>query len=398
MNKHKPKILILCDYYLPGYKSGGGMRTLVNMVDRMQNQFDFWIVTRDHDGTSDKDSYTTVKINEWNQIRGAQVFYLDKKDISSSKIREIILEVKADSIYVNSYFSTLTIYLLKLRKLKQIPYVEIIIAPCGEFSDGAMQLKTTKKKLFIAFAKLSKLHSNVIWKASTELEEAEIEKICGKGERIFVAPDLPPKIIFENYNQDLKPEKRPGAARMVFLSRFMKKKNFKWLLELLPAVKGELLIDIYGPLEDEEYWNECRQIINSLPANIKVESKGSVPHEQAPESMLNYHFFVLPTLGENFGHVFLEALAVGCPLVISDTTPWLNLEEKGIGWDLSLKKPTEWLEVINQCINMDNATYSKMSLNSRQFVCQWLADPKLEEDTLKVLDFSLNDSLIKSYN
>nr|MCR5673962.1 hypothetical protein [Lachnospiraceae bacterium] len=46
--------------------------------------------------------------------------------------------------------------------------------------------------------------------------------------------------------------------------------------------------------------------------------------------------FLFPTLGENYGHVIAESLAAGCIPVISDTTPWIDLEEKGCGYVLAL--------------------------------------------------------------
>jgi glycosyltransferase involved in cell wall biosynthesis len=391
--KAKPKILILCDYYLPGYKSGGGMRPIVNMVDRLNDKFEFWIVTRDHDGKADYTPYTSVKINEWNTVRGAQVFYLSKKNLSASKIRELILKLKPDSIFTNSYFATLTIYVLKLRRLKLIPDITVTIAPCGELSDGALQLKSGKKKLFIGFSKVSQLYKNIIWKASSELEKAEIERVKGKGGEIFIAPDLPPNTIFEDYKPELKLEKKSGEARMIFLSRFMRKKNFKWLLEFLSEVKGNLIIDVYGPLEDEAYWFECEEVIKTLPSNIKIEYKGSIPHEKVPEVLFNYHFFILPTIGENFGFVFLEAMAAGCPIVISDRTPWLNLEKDGVGWALPLEKRDEWIKLLNYCINLDQLNYYKISGNARKFVCDWLQNPEIEESTLRVLEASVSNTL-----
>jgi len=42
----KPIILVICDYYLPGFESGGALRTLVNMVDRLGARFDFRKITR----------------------------------------------------------------------------------------------------------------------------------------------------------------------------------------------------------------------------------------------------------------------------------------------------------------------------------------------------------------
>ncbi len=98
----------------------------------------------------------------------------------------------------------------------------------------------------------------------------------------------------------------------------------------------------------------------------------------------------MPTLGENFGHIFLESLAAGCPLIISDRTPWLNLEERNIGWDLSLDEPDRWVETLNQCINLDQSGYSKLSNDARNFAITILNDKKYEEDTLTVLERGLS--------
>ena len=390
----KPKILIICDYYLPGYKSGGGMRTIVNMVERMSDRFDFWIITRDHDGKLDKQQYTTVKINEWNEVREAKVYYLSRDMVKISKLRELIINVKPKLLYFNSYFATLAIYVMILRRLKLIPKINVVIAPCGELSEGALNLKSSKKKVFRINAKVSGLYQNIIWKASSEIEKKEIEMAIGMGGKIFIAPDLPPKTILADFQPQMKPGKNVGEAKMIFLSRFMRKKNFKWLLENLSEVQGNLTIDIYGPLEDELYWKECLPIIEKLSTNIKVESKGASPHELVLGTLIKYHFFILPTLGENFGHVFLEAMACGCPLIISDQTPWLELEKCGSGWDLSLENPEGWLQTINQCIGMDDNSYSKISRSARDFVVRWLEDPEIEANTLTVVNYGLDNRSI----
>jgi glycosyltransferase involved in cell wall biosynthesis len=384
----KPKILVICNYYLPGYKRGGSLRTIVNMVDRLKNRFDFWIVTRDHDG--DNIQYKNVKINDWNDVRGAKVFYLSKKNVKISKIRELIIETKPDSVYLNSVFSPLSIFVLTLRRLSLIPKLNIILAPEGEISDGALKIKPKKKKIFLKLAKNLGLHENLIWKTASEFEKHESELIKGSGGEVFVAPNLPARQMFlEDYNQSLKPQKHIGEAKMVFLSRFMRKKNFNWLLNLLDQVKGNLQIDIYGNLEDKDYWQETRQIIKNLPENIKIEYKGLLPYEEVLNKLFEYHFFILPTLSENFGHVFIEALSAGCPLIISDRTPWINLEEKRIGWGLPLEKPEQWINLINYCLNIDNKSYSEFSSNARKFAVDWLSDTNVEENTLRVLERSL---------
>lgn len=381
----KKKVLVLSDYYLPGYKSGGGMRTIVNMIGRLKDLYEFFVITRDHDGKLDRQPYKTVEINRWNFVENAKVFYLSKDNIKISKLRELLREVEPDVIYSNSYFATLTFYLLILRKLKQAPNVNIIIAPCGELSDGALRLNRSKKKTFIEVVKFFNLSENIIWKASSALERDEIEMKKGNGGEILIAPDMLPPTIYDDYDSRRKAPKHSGRAKMIFLSRFMKKKNFNWLLKNLSKVTGNLEIDVYGPLEDAGYWEESEKIIATLPKNIRVRAKGSVPHEKVLTTLVEYHFFIMPTLGENFGHIFLESLAAGCPLIISNRTPWLNLEEKEIGWDLPLEKPEKWIEKINYSIDLDQSSYSKLSTSARAFAISVLNDKKNEEDTLKVL-------------
>jgi glycosyltransferase involved in cell wall biosynthesis len=388
----KPKVLIICNYYLPGYKAGGGLRTIVHMVERFGNEFDFRIITFNHDG--DKIPFSSVKTNDWNQVEKAQVYYLTEDTTKLLKIRELIHQVNPQVIYLNSVFSVLTIFLLILRKSKLIGKIPVILAPEGELSKGALQLKASKKKAFVKFAKSAGLYKNLIWKVTAEPEESEAKRFKGSDGKIFIAPNMPSQTIFEEYEQDSKPIKKVGEAKMIFLSRYVRKKNFKWLVENLKGIAGNLQIDIYGPLEDELYWEETLSVLKDLPANIKVDYKGFITHELVLETLFKYHFFMLPTLGENFGHVFVEALAAGCPLIISDRTPWVKLENQQIGWDLGLEEPQKWTEIINSCINLDNVNYRQLSSNARAFACRWLTNPEIEESTLKVLQYALGDKLV----
>ena len=64
---------------------------------------------------------------------------------------------------------------------------------------------------------------------------------------------------------------------------------------------------------------------------------GEVKHEKLHALLHEYDVMLLPTLGENFGHAIIEALDAGLPVVISDRTPWRNLEQAGVGADLPLE-------------------------------------------------------------
>ena len=387
----KPLILILCNYYLPGYKGGGGLRTIVHMVERFRDRFDFHVITRDCD--SDGTIHPDIRADEWNQVEGAEVFYLSKKRISLRNLRRLIVEIAPDSIYLNSFFSTLTVRYLILRKLKLIPPIKTILAPEGELSVGALGLKSYKKRPYLRLTKWMGLYQNLIWKTTHEFEKQESLKIKGDGGEIYIAPNLPSTKLGQDFDPKWKPAKNVGAVKMIFLSRYAKKKNFKWIVDNLQGIEGELVIDVYGPLEDRKYWEDTEKVIARLPENIQINYRGLLEYEQVFRRLSDYHFFILPTMGENFGHVFIEALAAGCPLLISDRTPWINLEEKNIGWDLPLEQPEKWRNKLNQCIKMNQASYSLLSNNARQYAVRWIVDPEHLEDTLRVLQNSLDSKL-----
>lgn len=381
----RPKLLIICDYFLPGFESGGAMRTLVNMIDRFGDRFDFRVVTRDHDGPHNLKPYTTVNVRAWNDLGNCRAYYLPRADVRSGTIRKLIDEVQPDAIYLNSVFSPLTIRTLFLRRLRRFD-VPVILAPEGELCVGALTLNPRRKAIFLAAAKAIGLYHDLTWKAAAETEKDDVIRVLGDDGLMFVAPNMPPRTIFDEYRTDSKPRKDAGRARFIFLSRFMRKKNLNWVLSHLHSIKGELTIDVYGPIEEQDYWQETQKIAASLPTNIKVEAKGLVSPEKVAATLFNYDFFILPTIGENFGHVCIESLAAGCPLVISDQTPWRHLEGNGIGWDLSLDSAAGWADVIQRCVDMDSAEYSTMSQAARNYAERWLADPTVESTNLAALE------------
>lgn len=389
----KKKLLIFSEFYLPGYKSGGGMRTIVNIVAHLKDRFDFFIITTDRDGKNDNTIYENVDFNNWNEVQGAKVFYLNKKQIKSEKILELYNEVKPDVLYSNSYFSAFGRHLLLLKKLGKVKNLNYIISPCGELSEGSFKMGRFKKMMYVNLARILNLHKNVIWKASTEVEKKQIEQFLGEQKHIFIAPDLIPKVFLEDFDPSEKPLKKPGYVKMIFLSRFYQKKNFKFLLENVKAIKGNVEIDMIGPIVDEKYLQECMDLIAELPENIEVRIKKSIPHSDVIKTLKNYHFFVLPTLHENFGHIFLEAFSAGCPIIISDRTPWLNLEEKNVGWSIPLENSEKWRGTLQECVEMDQNHYSDLSQNARKFVEEWIRENDLEKDTLKLFNFALSNTL-----
>ncbi len=82
----------------------------------------------------------------------------------------------------------------------------------------------------------------------------------------------------------------------------------------------------------------------------------------------NYGYFISPTSGENFGHAIIESLSNGVPVIISDRTPWNDVEEFGAGWVISLNNAERWAEVITQASNLEVTDYDRMRNQAIEYV------------------------------
>ena len=134
-------------------------------------------------------------------------------------------------------------------------------------------------------------------------------------------------------------------------------KNLDFALKVLKLVQVPVDFTIYGPREDKSYFHLCQKLVTVLPRNINVIWKDIVPPHKVISTLSTYDLFFLPTRGENYGHVIAESLLAGTPLLISDKTPWRNLEQKGVGCDLDLKQPQCFANYIEKCAVISHDEY-----------------------------------------
>ena len=356
---NKLKVLAVVDYYLPGYKGGGPAVSVSRLIDCLQGDLSFYVFTRDRD-LGDKSPYQDVKSDAWTQQQDMQLFYASPKNLNIVGLWKTIRNSKPDVIYLNSYFSKLTRSVLILRSLGLLRKTPILIAPRGEFSKGALQLKSFKKKQYLALANLSRFHSGITWQVSSVHELSDAKAVVSTNADYFIkAPDIVDRSSITL--NSVRAKKQSGVAEFAFISRISPKKNLLGAIEILRSVRGNVTFAIYGPIEDQAYWDQCEQAIASLPKNIQCVMKGGIPNDQVLHKLSEHHFFLFPTLGENFGHVIPEALTAGCPVLLSDQTPWLDFEEKGVGWVLLLDDLDGWKDAVQKCVDMSPQEFDSMS-------------------------------------
>ena len=80
----------------------------------------------------------------------------------------------------------------------------------------------------------------------------------------------------------------------------------------------------------------------------------------------------MPTLGENFGHSILEALAASLPVLISDQTPWRDLEMRKAGFDLPLGDRDQFTVAIDKLAVMNGKEFETWRISARSEAQNWL--------------------------
>lgn len=379
----KKKVLILNGQYLPGYKGGGPIQSCVNMVENLSDEYDFYVLCADRDYKEDK-PYENVKINQWNQVGSAKVYYMSPDKQGLKGFEEVLNSTEYNVLYLNGFFSPIfTIRPLILRRLGILnnKTAKVILTPRGDFTGGC-ENKKLKKYSYIYAVKAIGLYRNLLWHATSEIEDQDIKEKFSKA-KTFMVPNLPAKYV----PKEPILKKQPGELRLVFVSRIFPKKNIKYALEVLKQIKdGRITFDIYGPMEDNEYWAECEDLIKQMPDNVKVKYCGEAEHKDIPHIFEQYHAFFFPTLGENYGHVIVEAMMNNCLCILSKgVTPWDDyIEPLSIG--AKLNDQEIFVEIVNRLLKDDQKEIDSMLEFNNAYIAQ-KTDP---EEHLRLYQKMLN--------
>jgi glycosyltransferase involved in cell wall biosynthesis len=352
--------------------------TIANLVDVLGDEFDFWIITSDRD-FMDTTPYKGITLDEWGRVGKTWVYYASPKKQGFLNWAHLMKETPHDVVYLNSLFDPVfTLRPLLANKFLRSSRRPVILAPRGELYPGALGLKSWKKMPFLGVARIVGLYRNVLWQASTDDEAQLICQKFGMEARVVVAKNLFPLTKQTPVSSNVG--KLPGPLRVVFLSRIARKKNLDFALSVISRCDFAIHLDIWGPLEDTAYWRECQDLIQAVPDHIVVRYRGVADHSEVTQILSQYDLFFLPTRGENYGHVIVEALLAGTPVLLTDKTPWRNLEQEAVGWDLPLEAGENlFLKTLEDAAKMIPNEREVWRKRTRKFALKLAEDPDLVE-------------------
>lgn len=381
----RPIILAFARHYLPGYRAGGPVRSISNTIDRLGDEMVFRVVTMDRD-LGDAAPYQAVEMGRWNRLGKGWVLYLGPAARSLRQMARLLRDTPHDVIYLNSILDPVfTLRVLLLRRIGAGSAKPVLIAPRGEFSPGAWSLKRWKKEPYLQCLRLLGAMRGIYWQASSDLERNDIARairtkgVDGESDSILIAPNLAPCSGAEDRDETHSSRTAGDPLRVCFLSRISPKKNLDFALQVLQRVRVPVRFSIYGPAEDRSHWGECQAIMKGLPPHVTAIHRGNVEPDRVVATLAEHDLFFLPTRGENFGHVIHEAMRAGLPVLISDQTPWRDLERCEAGWALPLGDAEAFVRKIEEVSSWNRERLAKWRKNARNLAADVAEDESVLE-------------------
>jgi len=209
---------------------------------------------------------------------------------------------------------------------------------------------------------------------------------------------------------------QPTSLHLVYFGRLSPEKNLPFAFELLKefaqAHPERLVIyDLIGS-GSAAYEAKLHSLSAKLPSTIQVNFIGQLSPEalqtrlqpsglsSQPSSLssqvsglppsssslipppfitplgagLSYHALLMPSRTENFSYTVLESLQAGIPVLISDQTPWLDLQSQRVGWDLPLEDLSAWAAALEQLSHQALAERLEQSQRALGYAQEWGAN------------------------
>lgn len=333
------KVILFSEYFPPAFLAGGPPKSAMNLVNQLDGEIIFEVYTSDYDLKNTKK--LNVKKNKFiKYLNGSAVIY-------NSSIGYFInffkLELNnASSFYLNTFFSI---------KWNLIPCIigfflnkKIIISPRGQFHLSSLKQKKLKKKIYLFFFKLLIYKKNIIFHVTDNDEYIQIKKT-------FFDPKIKKISNFINFYKNSPINKNKD---FFFIGRINKKKNILFFLTSLLQSKIEnFKMDIYGPIEDTNYWKKCLNVMKELNHKNSVHYCGVINTTKNDKILSKYNFFILPSLSENFSITTCEALNNRCIPIITKNSPWKFIEKKKCGFRFNPKSRMEIISIIYKVMKFD---------------------------------------------
>jgi glycosyltransferase involved in cell wall biosynthesis len=248
----------------------------------------------------------------------------------SAGLRKAAEASDASIVHHHSLWLRTLHYADRAARRRRIP---LVVSPRGMMGEWAWNHHRWRKSLARRFLHPGALEAVAGWHATSAAEEADIRAL-GFPQPVCVAPNgvAAPPPDEAGAAEEAWRGLCPAAAEKpvaLFFSRFHRKKRVLELIDLwLERGPRDWVLLLVGI--PQEYTPEMLMdyvLRAGGGGRVYAFSGAGRPPPYAVASL-----FLLPSHNENFGLVIAEALAHGVPALVTDATPWSELNQNGGGW------------------------------------------------------------------
>jgi glycosyltransferase involved in cell wall biosynthesis len=386
------RILQVIPYFRPAYAFGGSLEVVYQISKELVRRKHKVVVY-----TSDaKDSRSRLRMSPDDIIDGIEVHRF--RNLALMPIRKFRLYItprlisrakeeakEFDVIHFHMYRTFQNIIVAYYAKKYGVPYILQ--------AHGSPPRIMTKQKLKLVYDvlfgyRLLRDAAKVI--ALSKIEAEQYKRMGVPDEKIAIIPngidlseyaELPPKGSFKR--KFGIPEDR---KIILYLGRIHKTKGIDLLVRAYAHLKNEMrcrdvVLVIAGP--DDGYLSEAKALANSLGLNNSVMFTGFISSEDKLMALVDAEVFVTPSF-YGFPMTFLEACAVGTPIVttsLGDTLEWID---RNVGY-VAQPTPSDLAEAIYRIIS-DDELRRRFSKNCIEIVKSEFAIDKVVKRLEKVYD------------
>lgn len=310
------RILHVSSAYYPAVRYGGPIRSVHGLAAALAKRgHDVHVYTTNVDG----DSVLDVPVDRPVDLDGVKVHYFPVSaalkrlwwsPALERRVRDSIAEF--DVVHINA------VYLLPMRAAARaatragVPYV---VAPRGMLiRDVILRKSRWVKTAWINLVERTTLANAGAVHVTAEMEGTELQALGLPSRRIVCIPN---GVEWPTGHAPLEegPFARLPERHVLFLSRISWKKGLDRLITAWQWVPDIPLV-IAGN-DDENYRPRLEELARSLGVADRVLFVGPVSDVHKWALYERAQLFVLPSYSENFGNVVAEAMAMGCPSLVT---------------------------------------------------------------------------------
>ncbi|HXW69269.1 MAG TPA: glycosyltransferase [Dissulfurispiraceae bacterium] len=341
------RILHVVPSYIPAYRYGGPIRSVHGLCKGLAGRgHEVHVFTTNVDG--DKDS--KVLLEQPVDLDGVKVRYFPSKHLrriyyAPSLGRALNREIKNfDLVHLHSIFLWPTWAAARTARRENIPY---IVTPRGMLVKELIRRKSRFwKTVWINLIEKRNLENAAVIHMTSRIEANDIAQFGFNLNRVRIVPngvDMPKGFKFSpplrggdegegkglEFSQDRFADVSPHVREVIekgpyllFLGRVNWKKGLDRLILAMKQISDGRLI-IAGN-DEEDYRPGIERLVSENGLEGRVVFYGPVYDVDKFALLKSARVFVLPSYSENFGLSVLEAMACGCPVVV---TPEVGVAE-----------------------------------------------------------------------